>query len=132
MTTTTHLEITELEQSQVNAYLTVNESVQILERASCGRITIDFTTDADLTLDTDIAAGTEQWRDCIITITDSGTVLTTGRALIFPDEEGPIYTIYNDSAQTVTAKLAGQTGVGIPDGGSGRYLNRGGDMVAAP
>jgi len=132
MTTTTHLEITELEQSQINAYLTVNEAVKILERSSCGRITVDFQSDANLTLDTDTTAGTEQWRDCIITITDSGGVLTTGRDLIFPDEEGPIYTIYNDAAQTVTAKLSGQTGVAISASGSGRYLNRGGDMVAAP
>lgn len=113
-------------------YLIANEAVEVLERLNMGRITVDFTSDADLTLDTDIAAGTEQWRDRIITITDSGTVLTTGRALIFPDEEGPIYTIYNEAAQTVTLKLSGQTGVAISASGSGRYLNRGGDMVAAP
>lgn len=130
--TTPYLKATEIAASQSSQYITSNELDRVLERASCGRITVDFSSDDDLTLDTDIAAGTEQWRDCIITITDSGGVLTTGRALIFPDEEGPIYTIYNDAAQTVTLKLSGQTGVAVSASGSGRYLNRGGDIVAAP
>lgn len=132
MTTTTHLEITELEQSQINAYLTVNEAVAILERASCGRITVDFESDANLTLDTDTAAGTEQWRDKFMDITDSGTVLTAGRDVIFPAEEGPEYIITNSTAQTLTLKISGQTGVTIATTVQGRYFYDGADIVAAP
>jgi len=129
--TTPLLGIEELASSAAN-YSLGNEAFKILERAGCGRITVNYLTDANLTLDVDTAAGTEQWRDAIITITDSGVVLTAGRDLIFPDENGPIYTIYNDTAQTITVKLSGQTGVAISASGSGRYLRRGTDMVAAP
>lgn len=130
--TTPYLNATELSASQIDAYITSNELDRILERAICGRITINFASDADHTLDVDTGAGTEEWRDAIMTLTDTGVVLTGGVDLIFPDEEGPIYTIYNDTAETVTLKVLGQSGVAILAGASNRYLHRGGDIVAAP
>ena len=130
--TTPYANMTELANGQVDQYLVANENNRILERLSCGRITIDFASDANLTLDTDTAAGTEQWRDKFITITDSTVVLTTGRDIIFPAENGPEYIIKNSTAQTLTLKISGQTGVPLATTVTGRYYYDGTDIVVAP
>lgn len=130
--TTPYLKGDEISGSQSNQYLTSNALDRLLERATCGRITINFTSDADLTLDTDTAAGTEQWRDKFIDITDSGTVLTAGRDVVFPAEEGPEYIITNSTAQTLTLKISGQSGVTIATTVTGRFYYNGTDIVAAP
>jgi len=129
--TTTYLEIEELAASASN-YLLANEAFSILERASCGRITVDFASDANHTIDIDTAAGTEEWRDKFITVADSGVLLTTGRDVIFPAEQGPEYIIKNSTAQTLTLKISGQTGVTIATTATGRYYYDGTDIVAAP
>lgn len=130
--TTPYLNATEISASQSSQYITSNELDRVLERAICGRITVDFASDANLTLDTDTAAGTEQWRDKFMDITDSGVVLTAGRDVIFPAEEGPEYIITNSTAQTLTLKISGQTGVTIATTVTGRYYYDGTDIVAAP
>ena len=129
--TTPNLEIEELADGAKN-YLLANEAFKILERASCGRITVDFTSDADLTLDTDTVAGTEQWRDKFIDITDSGTALTAGRDVIFPAENGPMYTITNSTAQTLTLKISGQSGVTLATTVTGNFYYNGTDIIAGP
>jgi hypothetical protein len=130
--TTPYLKATEIAASQSSQYITSNELDRVLERAICGRITVDFPSDGDLTLDTDTAAGTEQWRDKFMDITDSTVALTTGRDVIFPAEEGPEYIITNSTAQTLTLKISGQTGVTIATTVTGRYYYDGTDIVAAP
>lgn len=69
----------------------------------------DFTTDANYTL-----TATE-YRNASLTVTDSGAVLTTGRDLVFPDAF-PLLLLKNDTAQTLTLKKTGQTGVTVAAG----------------
>ena len=132
MTILSDLDITELNGSQDGAYLIVNEAIEVLSRFSAGRITIDFAADANLTLDTDAAAGTEQWRDKFITITDAGVVLTGGVDVIFPAKLGPEYIIKNSTVQTLTLKISGQSGVTIATTVIGRFYFDGIDIVTAP
>jgi len=124
------LNITELASGQVDQYVTANEAFRLLEAAMAGRLTVDLSSDANYTLVT--TAGSEEWRDKFLTITDSGTALTTGRDIVFPDEDGPEYIFTNDTAQTLTCKLSGQTGVAVSAGATVRLFNDGTDMVTGP
>ena len=71
--------------------------------------TFDFETDADVALDAD------EWRNASLTATDSTVVLTTGRSIEFPDEF-PLLLFKNSTAQTLTLKKNGQTGVTVAAG----------------
>ena len=128
--TTANLEITELADGQIDQFATANEAFEVLERAIAGRLTVDFSSDANYTLST--TAGSEEWRDKFMDITDSGTVLTAGRDVIFPAKNGPEYIITNSTAQTLTLKISGQTGVTIATTVTGRYYYDGTDIVAGP
>ena len=128
--TTANLEITELADGQIDQFATANEAFEVLERAIAGRLTVDFSSDANYTLST--TAGSEEWRDKFMDITDSGTVLTAGRDVIFPAKNGPEYIITNSTAQTLTLKISGQTGVTIATTVTGRYYYDGSDIVAGP
>ena len=128
--TTPYLSATEISASQASQYVTSNELDRVLEQAICGRRTIDFASDANYTLVT--TAGSEEWRDKFLTFTDTGVVLTGGVDVIFPAKEGPEYIITNSTAQTLTLKISGQTGVTIATTVTGRYYYDGTDIVAAP
>ena len=69
----------------------------------------DFTTDANYTLTTG------EYRNASLTVTDSGTVLTTGRSIEFPDEF-PLLLFKNSTAQTLTLKKNSQPGVAVTAG----------------
>lgn len=99
---------------------------RVTRRYAAGRQTVDFSSDANLTLTTDQAT------DKFLTLTDTGVVLTTGRDVVFPDIEGPEYIVKNSTAQTLTLKLSGQTGVTLAASATGRFYNDGSDMVAGP
>jgi len=71
-----------------------------------GLVTVNFTSDADLTLTT------AQSRYRVISLTDTGTVLTTGRNVIFPADTR-VYTIDNNTAQTLTGKTSAGTGIAL-------------------
>jgi len=124
MSTSTFLGMTLLANGLAN-YVLANEYFDTLEKASSGRITVDFTSDADLTLTAD------QGFHKVLAITDSTVALTTGRDVIFPTK-GPERIIKNSTAQTLTLKITGQTGVAILASTVGRYYYDGTDIVAAP
>lgn len=128
--TTPYLEITELANNQTNQYLTANAMVRVVEQAECGRRTVNFASDANLTLST--VVGSEQWRDKFLTFTDTGPILTAGRDVIFPAKNGPEYIVTNSTAQTLTLKISGQTGVTLAAGATGRFYYDGTDIVAGP
>lgn len=69
----------------------------------------DFTTDANVVLPL------AECRGASMTITDSGTVLTTGRSIELPDAF-PLMGFHNATAQTLTLKKNGQTGVTVAAG----------------
>lgn len=122
-----NLKYTELANSQTNQYVTANEAMRVLEQAICGRLTINFSSDANYTLET--ATGSEEWRDKFMTLTDTGVVLTAGRDVIFPTENGPLYVVRNDTAEILTLKISGQSGSPIDPGTTGFFYYDGTDMV---
>ena len=71
-----------------------------------GNLTIDFASDANLTL-------TQEQSDySMLLFTDTGVVLTTGRDVIMP-AHFPLIFVRNATAQTLTLKKSGQTGVTV-------------------
>jgi hypothetical protein len=71
--------------------------------------TVDFKFNQDRTL------ATIEVRYRVIKLTDTGTVLTTGRNAIFPTETRS-WTVYNNTAQTITVKTSAGTGIAVPSG----------------
>lgn len=71
--------------------------------------TFNFTTDANVTLTTD------EYRNAFLEVTDTGPVLTTGRDLVFP-AAFPVLLFKNSTAQILTLKKSGQTGVTVAAG----------------
>lgn len=59
----------------------------------------NFTSDADITLDI------QKYAADTITLTDTGTALTTGRNIVFPDII-KVYAVTNSTAQTLTMKTS--------------------------
>ena len=129
--TTPLYEIVELANGEIN-YTRANDAFRKLERGFAGRISINFESDANLTLST--TAESEEWLDKFITFTDTSSplVLTTGRDVIFPAKSGPEYIIKNSTAQTLTLKISGQSGVTIATTVTGRFYYDGTDIVAGP
>ena len=71
-----------------------------------GNLTIEFTADANLTL-------TQEQSDySMLLFTDSPSTLTTGRDVILP-AHFPLIFVRNATAQTLTLKKSGQTGVTV-------------------
>lgn len=89
--------------------LVVNAVMDWLASASLSALSIEFATDANLTL---TAA---QYTNSAITFTDSPSTLTTGRDVVFP-AYFPIMVVTNNTAQTLTLKKSGQTGVTVAAG----------------
>ena len=71
-----------------------------------GNLTIEFTADANLTL-------TQEQSDySMLLFTDSPSTLTAGRDVILP-AHFPLIFVRNATAQTLTLKKSGQTGVTV-------------------
>lgn len=115
MTTSTNLGITHLEENASSPEVRVNEAIDNLDESMNSSTTINFASDADLTLST---GGTypNQWQYGTIVLTDTGPVLTTGRNVIVPDNER-IYRIINSTAQTLTVKTSAGTGIAVSSSG---------------
>lgn len=77
--------------------------------ANHSAVAFDFDTDANLTLTP------AEYRNAFLELTDTGPVLTTGRDVVFPDEF-PLLLFKNSTAQTLTLKKNGQTGVTVAAG----------------
>ena len=71
--------------------------------------TFNFTTDANVTLTAD------EYRNAFLEVTDTGPVLTGGKDMIFP-AAFPVLLFKNSTAQTLTLKKSGQTGVTVAAG----------------
>lgn len=86
----------------------------------------DFASDADVTLGADVHSSE------IINMTDSGVVLTTGRNVVLPTQKRA-WVVANATAQILTFKTAGGTGVAIPAGFTATvYCNGTNILLATP
>lgn len=83
-----------------------NAELNLFGPSIAGTQTRNFATDANITL-----TSTEYWTSCIV-FTDTGVVLTTGRDVILP-AHFPLIFVRNATAQTLTLKKSGQTGVTV-------------------
>jgi len=83
-----------------------NAELNLFGPSIAGTQTRNFATDANITL-----TSTEYWTSCIV-FTDTGPALTTGRDVILP-ANFPLIFVRNATAQTLTLKKSGQTGVTV-------------------
>lgn len=87
----------------------INDDLAILDGAIYGRAAIEFSSDADRVL-------TQAECDCaVMEFTDSPVTLTTARSVTFP-ARFPIMAVKNSTAQSITLKKFGQTGITIAAG----------------
>lgn len=114
MTISTNLGITHLEENASSPEIRVNEAIDNLDESANSDITINFTSDANLTLSTG-GAFPSQWQYGAIILTDTNVFLTTGRSVIVPVNQRA-YRIVNNTAQTLTVKTAAGTGIALATG----------------
>lgn len=86
-----------------------NAELNLFGPAIAGTVSREFSADANITL-----LPAEYWTACLV-FTDSPSTLTTGRDVIFP-AHFPLMLVRNATAQTLTLKKTGQTGVTVAAG----------------
>ena len=93
----------------------VNDNItQMVEQAVAGKAVINTWTGNSHTLTT--ADGTTSESRCaILELTDSGTALTGAGTVVCPTNT-KLYIVDNNTAQIVTVKTSGGTGVAVPVG----------------
>jgi hypothetical protein len=127
--TTDFLELTELVQNQAQPHIPLNTATEVEDAAIAGQVNIALVTDADYSI---LTSGIPaQWQYATIRITDVGTVLTTGRNIIWPNKprRGSFY-FMNGTAESLTVKRSGQTGVTVSAGASALLRDNGTDVEA--
>tara|TARA_A100001515_G_scaffold137306_1_gene129780 strand:- start:995 stop:1948 length:954 start_codon:yes stop_codon:yes gene_type:complete len=94
---------------------TLNTQVtDMVEEAIAGLAVHNMASDANYTLTT-ADGSTSQARAAMVEITDTSTNLTAGRDIIVPGKQ-KIYIFKNSTAQILTVKVSGQSGVAVPAG----------------
>lgn len=111
MTTSSNLNIEHLVSNASSPEVPVNEAYDLIDSCVSDQITIDFASDADLTLST-TGAAPQEWQNLSIKLTDTGVLLTTGRNVVVPVNK-KLYLIFNGTAQTLTIKTASGTGATV-------------------
>lgn len=101
---------------------TYTTTQDIANRAGNPGLSIEFTSDANLTL-TDAQATA-----VALTFTDSPTTLTAGRDVIFPSHF-PVKYVKNSTAQTLTLKKSAQPGVTLAAGAVAIVASSASDVV---
>lgn len=107
--TTTALGLINSVENTLQPGLAHNANMGLLNSMIGGNVTREFATDANITL---VAA--EYQTSCLV-FTDSPSTLTTGRDVVFP-ADFPLMYVRNATAQTLTLKKSGQTGVTVAAG----------------
>lgn len=116
MTAATDIGITPVPTNTTNPAVPVNDATDILAAIAASTVTVEFTSDANLTL------SDAQWRASVLVFTDSPATLTAGRDVVFPDHFGHVF-VRNDTAQILTLKKSGQAGVSLASGEAGMYAS---------
>jgi hypothetical protein len=111
MTATTNLDIEHLVSNASAPEVPVNEAFELIDSCLSGQVTINFASDADLTLST-TGDAPQEWQYLSVELTDTSTYLTTARNVIVPDNNKP-YVIYNNTAQILTVKTSAGTGIAV-------------------
>ena len=117
---------TEMTVSQSSKYATSNTLDRVTEAAGCGTVNINFATDADYTLTT--TGEPAQWHYHVIVMTDTGTLLTTGRSVNVPDQAKP-YVFCNTTSFPLTMTTTGGTGITVAANNSAMVRSDGTNVV---
>jgi len=107
---------------------TVNDNIS---RMLASKQTINFSSDADYALSE--TEGSEEWRYLITEFTDTGTVLTATRGILYPDKRSGLFIVINSTAQSLVVRKNESplpTGVTITTG-NGALVYYDGDDVKA-
>ncbi len=112
---TTNLNITQWSAGQAQPEVTIGTAIDILD-GIVGMLTHNMASDADYTLAT---TGTEpfEWQYGVLRITDTSSPLklTTTRSIIVPTYP-KWYLFKNETAQSLTLKKSGGTGITVATG----------------
>jgi hypothetical protein len=108
---TTNIGLQELPANVTQVSVPVNDALGDIDAALAALVTVEFTTDANRTLVRD------EYLASVLRLTDSPSTLTAGRDVVFP-ARFPNMLVINNTAQTLTLKKSGQTGITIAAGAS--------------
>lgn len=122
--TTPNLGLDTVPTNTTNPSVPVNDALNTLDAVLAGTATHEFTSDANYTL---VPA---DYLSAALLLTDSPSTLTTGRDVIFPAHFPQLY-VKNSTAQTLTLKKSGQSGVALAAGGDGIFISGATDVVRA-
>ena len=111
MADTTNIEAPKWTASQNQPDVTINSALDVIDTTVAGQNVVDIGADADYTLD-DTGDRPREWQYCVIEMTDTGVVLTTGRNIVVPDNER-MWNVFNNTAQTLTFKTSAGTGIAV-------------------
>lgn len=101
----------------------VNSTFADIDAALAATVTHEFTSDANYTL-----LPADYLASVLILADATGPTLTAGRDVIFPAHFPQIY-VKNSTAQTLTLKKSGQTGIAVAAGGDGIFVSGATDVV---
>lgn len=119
-TYTTYLGVTKLTQGQSNAHATVNEALDVLDKAIAGRLELDLTGETSVTL-----TGAQSTNHILhVTATDAACDLVVQAVA-----KGWI--VVNDGSHTVTVKRAAQAGAPTVTAAQSKHLYCDGTDVRA-
>ena len=109
MSTETYTGLTYQEAGSLQTDALQNAELNLFGPAIAGNVTREFATDANITL-----LPAEYWTSVLV-FTDSPSTLSTGRDVVFP-AAFPHIVCVNNTAQTLTLKKSGQSGVTLAAG----------------
>lgn len=120
----------ELAAAQEQPEVLVNGADRALSQAIGGQVTVNFSIDANYSLQVD------EWQYGTIELTDLGTILSGGVDVIYPDVDtthgGPsrlMFVFINSTGQALTVKRTGETGVTVAAGESALLYHNGTDII---
>jgi len=119
------------EQSGVWGQTTNNNLGTAVEEAIVGQATVNFTTDADLTITLANSNAAQAARAFVLNVT-SGVSLTTTRNLVVPTIN-KTYVVQNNTTggQSIVVKTASGTGVTVPNSGKAYLYVDGTNVISA-
>ena len=113
MAVTDFLAITHVEAQQAQKEVTLNEALEVIDRALAGELVHDMTSDADYSL---VVTPPEKEQDYLfLHISDSGTLLSATRDIILP-ARAQLHAVWNDTAQSLRFKTAAGAAVTVAAG----------------
>lgn len=110
MATSPNINATHLDADISTPHVVLNASLDLTDESINGLLIKNFTSDDDYTLS--VSSNPKEWQYGSINLTDTGAVLSSGRNVIVPTNKR-VYRIKNSTAQTLTIKTSGGSGVAV-------------------